>query len=136
MEAERPDRAPARPARARQAVRAPRVAVLRVSPAPGARAVPLLPLTPPRASPGGPRIKRAFAVPAVPVAPGGSCDIAAGGCSLHPCVTYAGSSTQTAVLRAPGVIAPAPGPAAAPRRPCVASAPAQRLVTARLAGAG
>ena len=146
--ASRPDRAPARIVRAPQVVFAPRAAVLRVSPAPGARPVPLAPLPIPRAVAVGPRIKRAYSVPAMPLAPGGSCEIGVGSCSLHACVTYAGASSETAVLRSSGTVAvlpqvlsrprPAPTlivpiPAGPPpaKHPCIASAPAQRLVSTR-----
>lgn len=131
--ATRPDRAPAGIVRTHHALLAPRAAVLRVSPAPGARAVPLLPLMRPRAIGVGPRINRALRGFAVP---GGACEIAAAGCSLYPCVTYAGAGTQAAVLRSATVIVPAPGPPVAAKRPCLASAPAQRLVSARLVNAG
>lgn len=77
-----------------------------------------------------PRVLHAYAVP------GGSCEVAGGGCSLHPCVTYAGASSSPAVLRsAPTLVAPTPGGARAGRRACVSSAPAQRLVSVPLVSA-
>ena len=149
--ASQPDRARARIVRAPEVVLALRAAVLRGSPAPGARPVPLLPVLRPRAVPAGPRIKRALVGPSGPLVPGGSCDVAAG-CSLHPCVTYASAAPARAVLRSSGTVAvgpqvlsrPRPAPtlivpiprAGAARRPCVTSAPAQRLVSARILGAG